>query len=471
MNKIFLEDFTFQNVNWKIYTIDKNESLNFFNKCNKNNIDEKEINLIDTEINNCNYMNLSNKIVYSIMKDGCMDNSIEFLNIYDNKLYKVYNTSFNYRDCGVILYYCNEDDPFIVIQTSVYMDFQYIFYLHKKEIIKISASTADHNYYFEDIINTINNNTNNIASISSVNIFYKILFFGFNMNIGHHLWNEISGLYYFLENTSYHDKIYKIIIGPFDPFNIEYILKTKYNFKIEKFTDIFQTCQHFHYKNLTDIFPIFLNNFFIDKNIKNLLHSDVIIDDIIDDNNILEISIDIRKYRRYLINQDIFYINLIKNLLNDYENYVIKINFLGCFQTNINIIDINTNVEYIEQNNIVSNIIQNFYDHKNIIFKNFLGHDFFYIVNNTIKSKIFITTFGTSMSNLMNWIYNIKIIVFGPIEAYGWTFQQYDVLKNYNAIICPKEYILTNNGLQEPFDVNFNLYYNFFKNELNKILY
>jgi len=63
MNKIFLEDFTFQNINWKIYTINKNESLNFFNKCNKNNIDKKETNLIDTEINNCNYMNLSNKII------------------------------------------------------------------------------------------------------------------------------------------------------------------------------------------------------------------------------------------------------------------------------------------------------------------------------------------------------------------------------------------------------------------------
>jgi hypothetical protein len=75
------------------------------------------------------------------------------------------------------------------------------------------------------------------------------------------------------------------------------------------------------------------------------------------------------------------------------------------------------------------------------------------------------------MSNLINWSYNVKTIVFGPIEAYDWTFQQYDVLKNYNAIICPKEYILTNNGLQEPFDINFDLYYDFFKNELNNLLY
>ena len=58
------------------------------------------------------------------MKDEC----IEFLNVYDNKFYKVYNIFFNYRDSPIILHYCNKDDIFIVVQTSFYMDFQYIFY-------------------------------------------------------------------------------------------------------------------------------------------------------------------------------------------------------------------------------------------------------------------------------------------------------------------------------------------------------
>ena len=468
MNKTFVRDFNTNDFNCKIYRIDdREESLKYFNTSNKNNVTNKELNLPETEIEHCNYINLSNKILYSIMKDEC----IEFLNVYDNKFYKVYNIFFNYRDCPVILYYCNKDDPFIIIQTSSYMDFQYIFYLNKKEIIHISHSTSNHEYYFDDIFNTINYATNIINPNLHVNNFKKYLFFGFTMNVGHHLWNEVSALYYFLENKDYYDKIHGIIIGPADPFNIECILRTKYtNFKIIKFTDIFGSCRHNNYINLNDIFPVCLNNFFIDKNIKNLLgYNNIITNDIIN-NNVLEISIDIRTFRRYLINQDTFYTNLIKKMLEDYKNHTIKINFLGYFQTNTNIININTNEECIAQNKIVCSIIQNFNEYKNIIFNNFIGDHFSSIKNNTIKSKLFLATCGTCSSNLLNWIYNVKTLTIGPVEAYDWIVIQYDVLKNYDATCSPKEYTLTNNGLQEPFNIDFDLYYEFFKNKLNELL-
>jgi hypothetical protein len=453
MDKSFVSDYTYKNEIWKIYTLNEDDSIKYFNISNKNNVDEKELNILETKLNNCNYMNLSNKIVYSNMNDDC----ITFLNVYDNKFYKVYNVFFNYRDCPIILNYCNENDPFIVVQTSSYMDFQYIFYINKKEIIQISKSTASHEYYFSDIISTINFVKNNTSNIKPISNYKKYLFFGFNMNLGHHLWNEISGLYYFLENNECHNKIDGIIIGPYDSFNIENTLKQKYNFNILKFTDIFQECRHNYFKNLTNIFPIVLNSFYIDKNVKNLI-----------DNNILEISIDIRTYRRYLINQDIFYTKLIQNLLEDYKEYNLKINFLGCFQTNTNTIDKTTHEEYIEQTKIVNNIIENFNENKNLIFKNLIGEYFFTIKNETIKSKLFIATFGTSVSNLINWIYNKKIVVFGPVEAYEWSNIQFKTLQNYNAIFSPKEYTLTNNGLQEPFDIDFDLYYDFLKNELIK---
>ena len=288
------------------------------------------------------------------------------------------------------------------------------------------------------------------------------------MNLGHHLWNEISGLYYFLQNNEYHNKIDGIIIGPYDSFNIESTLKQKYNFEILKFTDIFQECRYSGFKNLTNIFPIVLNSFYIDKNVKNLLDNTINDNCTINDDkeNILEISIDIRTYRRYLINQDIFYTKLIQKLADQYKEYNLKINFLGCFQTNTNTIDKTTHEEYIEQTKIVNNIIQNFKKNKNLTFKNLLGEYFLNIKNKTIKSKIFIATFGTSVSNLMNWIYNTKIIVFGPIESYKWSSIQFDTLQNYNGIFSPKEYTLTNNGLQEPFDIDFELYYEFLKNKI-----
>jgi len=185
--------------------------------------------------------------------------------------------------------------------------------------------------------------------------------------------------------------------------------------------------------------------------------------------NILEISIDIRTNRRYLMNQVFFYTKLIKNIVHDYENYTIKINFLGCFETKNYIIN-DKNKEYIEQNKIVNNIINHFKKDKNIYFKNFIGKNILYTKNNVINSKLFIHSFGTSVSNLLNWIYNIKTICIGPHEAYDWTTIQYTILQNYNTIIIPKEYILTHNGLQNPFDINFDQYYDFFKNELNKLL-
>jgi hypothetical protein len=70
----------------------------------------------------------------------------------------------------------------------------------------------------------------------------------------------------------------------------------------------------------------------------------------------------------------------------------------------------------------------------------------------------------------MNWIYNKKQLIFRPLEAYNWLNIYFDVLKNYNIIVLPKEYVLTNYGLQEPFDINFDLFNSFFIEELNKIL-
>jgi hypothetical protein len=467
MNKTFVQDFNTNDFNCKMYRIDREESLKYFNTSNKNNVTNKELNLPETEVENCNYINLSNKIIYSIIKDEC----IEFLNVYDNKFYKVYNIFFNTAYAPIILYYCNKNDPFIVAQTSAYMDFHYVYYVNKREIIEISPVKVGPEYFLTEMVKTIKYANSIINPNLHINNFKKYLFFGFTMNVGHHLWNEVSALYYFLENKDYHDKIHGIIIGPSDPFNIEHILKTKYtNFNVMKFTDIFGSCDRDHYKNLNDIFPVFLNNFFIDKNIKNLLGDNNIITNDIINNNVLEISIDIRTSRRYLMNQDTFYTNLIKKMLEDYKNHTIKINFLGHFQTNSNIIDINTNEECIAQNKIVCNIIQNFNEYTNIIFNNFIGDHFSSIKNNTIKSKIFLATFGTSASNLLNWIYNVKIIIVGPVEAYDWLVIHHDVLKNYDVICSPKEYTLTNNGLQEPFNIDFDLYYEFFKNKLNELL-
>jgi hypothetical protein len=441
MNKTCVENLNINNENWKLYSISNDDSLRYFQTSNKNNINENDLHLPHATINNCDYINLSNKIIYSILNDE----KIQFLNIYDNLFYDVYNIVFYYKDAPIIFYYCNKDDPYVLIQTSSYMDFVYIFYINKKEGFTISNSTSGFQYYLNEIKYVL---TNFNMILHTEIKFNKFLFFGFNNNIGHYLWNEISGLFYFLNNKEYHNKIDGIVIGQYDFFNIESYLKNNYNFNIIKFNELFNSNACYNsIINLNNIFPVFLNSFYIDKEVRHIIDFNMNDHEIYEEQkNILEISIDIRTNRRYLMNQVFFYTKIIKNIVHDYENYTIKINFLGCFETKNYIIN-DKNEEYIEQNEIVNNIINHFKKDKNIYFKNFIGKNILYTKNNVINSKLFIHSFGTSVSNLLNWIYNIKTICFGPFEAYDWTTIQYTVLQNYNTIIIPKEYILTNNGL------------------------
>jgi hypothetical protein len=461
MNRIFVENLNINDDGWKLFSVSKEDSLKYFEYSNKNKITLEELNIPDTEVNNCNYINLTNKILYSILND----NEMKILSIIDNTFYEVYNIIFNYKDAPIILYYCNINDPFILVQTSSYMDFEYIIYINNKEITNISKSTSVGDYYLHLIFESLQMEN---KTTYNENKFMKHLFFGFNKNTGHHLWNEVSGLYYFLQNKKYHDKIDGIIVGPYDSFNIKTYLKNNTNFNVIDFNDFFGKCQYNCNINLNNIFPIFLNNFYIDKNVKNIINP-IIVQENNETNNILEISIDIRATRRYLINQDIFYTHLIKNLIDNYNNYLIKINILGCFETNVNYIT-SDNIEYIEQNKIANNIIQNFNKNENVIFENFIGKNFSSIVTGTIKSKLFIASFGTSASNLINWIYNTRHIIFGPLEAYNWLTIYYDILKNFDVIALPKECITLSNRLQEPFDVDYVLFNTFLNKNINDIL-
>jgi hypothetical protein len=101
---------------------------------------------------------------------------------------------------------------------------------------------------------------------------------------------------------------------------------------------------------------------------------------------------------------------------------------------------------------------------------NLIGNSFENIKDIVQNVVIMIATMGTSIPNLLNWIYNKKCIVFGPKECYEWSCIQYGVLQNYNCIYAPVEYVTISNGKQEMFDINVNLFTDFFVAELNKLL-
>ncbi len=444
------------NIQFKCFKISSEDSVDYFNN---NNIHKKwkKHNDLNDCIPNCEYINLSNSITY----DNIVKTTPQYISILDNKLYDVYNTSFSYTDAPIVMFWCNIDDPFCVIQLSSYMDFFYIIYINKKLIIEINYSTAGHEYYLLNILNILFFNNNTISSNNG--LIKKYIFVGFNLNVGHYLWNELSGLSFFLEDSTYHDLIDGIVIGPNDHFNIKDYLTKTYNFNLLSFQDIYGKVYYNCYKELNCI-PLFINSFYINNNVKKMF---TIEQRRSNNTNVIELCFDLRTFRRCLINQDLFYKFIIEHLLNDpdFTNYTFIINIYGVFSTQID----ENHKEIIDQNNLFNNI-SNYSTNNRITFNNLIGKPVNELIATFIHNKISLTTIGTSISNICNWIYNVKCITFGPKESYVWKNIHHTILKKYNFIYLPIEYITESNGLQNNFNIDYIKTYNFFKSELLKEL-
>ena len=78
----------------------------------------------------------------------------------------------------------------------------------------------------------------------------------------------------------------------------------------------------------------------------------------------------------------------------------------------------------------------------NITYENLIGESIFLIIKKIINIKFSILTGGTSISNLLNWIYKKNVI--GLCNKHFYTLVndiQYDCLKNYNLAIPPIDFI------------------------------
>jgi hypothetical protein len=401
----------------------------------------------------------SNKIIYSIMKES---GKIKFLDIRDNQYYEVYNVDIKMIDAPIIYFFCNINKPFIVVQSTSYTDFFFNIFLKEVIILEISCSTGGNSGQIDCVLKNINFHKIYISK----NLTKKCLFFGFNDNIGHHTWNEISGLHFFLENKDYHDKIDTIVIGKYDYYNIEEYLRNNYSFNINKYIE----------NSELDMLPLFINHFYIHEDIKYLIdksfNKDTVYFKNIND-NIIELCIGLRTNRRELINQDIFYTIFIENIIKHYSNYKIKIYFTGIFSTHSNAIN-KDNIELKNGNIIFNKILKNINNIKllneNLKIINLIGNSFENIKDIVKNVVLMMGIMGTSIPNLLNWIYNKKCVMIGPKECYGWQHIQFDVLQNRNCIFAPIEYVTISNGQQEMFDVNVNLFTEFFIIELNKLL-
>jgi len=292
----------------------------------------------------------------------------------------------------------------------------------------------------------------------------RYLLFGFIENVGHHVWQEITGLIQFLRNPECYSNIDGIVIGKYDYFNIETYLEQYYSFpllhnKLLQEKDIITL----------DFIPVLLRLYYIDPHDIIPLFCKLYSFEIIPPKpNMFTIVFDIRTYSRILINSESFYIYIIQRLHREYLNYVQNINilFTGRFLLHHSTIDVKTDLEIIEQNKIVSNIMHACKGYNHLFFSNLIGHSFEQIQKEVIQANIMVATAGTSIPNLMNWIYYTKTIYLAH-TALSPTFYdiQYNILHNHNGFFCPPEYIL--NRENGNFEVKNELFYDYWIKQMN----
>jgi hypothetical protein len=443
MAPTFLKELKYE---WKLFLSTYDKSLNYF----KSHVGNTE--LIDShnyinKINNDSvayknnlYILHTNEMIYGNLKN--INGKWRFLDFIDEKYYDVYNIVFLNKE--MVIYFFNKSNPTFIVQAWIYAEVFYIGYLKCKKIIQISHSTSGVDCMLNNIENFLPNIQVSSIECNILSDSKQFYFFGFASNIGHHLFNEISGLLIFLQNPDNFQKIQGICIGPYDYFNIKTYLVKKYNFKI-----IVLDNSNSYLK--LNIYPIFLNSFILDKNQTVPFFNELIennnykIEDTsttLDDKPILEIVMDIRTVSRVLENMTKIYVNIIKMLYDKYyQKYTIKIYFCGRFTTMLNNINIDTDNEYIQQINIMRNIIK-LVNIPNIMYENLLGRNIMLIFNKIQNIKFAVCIGGTSVSNLMNWIYNTYSIYLCNTRFHTLVHNiQYDSLNNYSFMTPPIQLI------------------------------
>ena len=426
--------------NWKLFKSRIEDSKKFFNKFVPNEElreTRKYFTNIKSDIDSNNLLNIfnTNEIIYNNIKKN--NKKWMFYDFFKNKHFEVYNILFFNNE--TVIFIINKQNPTFIVQNYAYMTINYIGYIKQKTLIQINHYPVGGEMDLPIIEKYIGRITKS-SRVSNRFVYKQIIFFGFISNVGHHLWNELSGLNIFLQNKNLFEKIDGICIGPYDHFNIKDYLKQNYNFTIIMYnnTDI----------QSLNIFPIFLNSVILDNNIPKIFNKIINYKIVPKESNTLEFALEIRTYSRILINTHSLYVNIINSIYYKYNSkYKIKIFFLGRFSTNYNSINCENDTECIEQNNLVLKIM-NQVNNNDIIFENLIGQHFSLIFNKTMNTTYNIVIAGTSMSTLMNWVYNKKVIVMCSGLMYNLANSFVNCLQKDEDIIIltPIEYITNSDG-------------------------
>lgn len=390
---------------------------------------------------NLREIELTSQVIY----DSLLRTEKGFLCIDDNKYYSPFLIKYCYvTDSPFIFYVCKKEEPFIIIQLTVYATFHWYYNVKTKTYLRNDARSGEEHYthMINGPLNRLLQNleTKDPSPLNHITIKNKYFYFGFNLNIGHQLWNEVSGLLYLIHNEELLKNISKIIIGPVDFFGMEKVLKDKnistevWKGNRESFVDHIPIKTHMSYipNDITKLFNI-------PKRDKN--------------KNEIVLTIDIRSYRRVLDNQCEWYSYLINRVHKTFPDKKIKLNFCGNF-VSLHKGAIPNMEEIGQQEAVREDIINNV--HRDIEMNNLIGSNILECFEEACNSDLCLATLGTSISNLSNWIFRNKVIFYGPSACYCWQPIQSNIMNNKEGIFLPIEFIISEPNNRES---NYNLKY------------
>ena len=147
---------------------------------------------------NVKYITYSNNIIYYNLINN-KNKSWELFDPIDKNKYEIFSIKFHPPSQSII-YYFNKNNPSLLIQCWSYGEF--IYYGNNNILTPITKSTSGaYNMTIKDNQEIFKINTDMIVKNE------PYYFFGFTSNVGHHLWNEISGMINFLNTESNFTKI------------------------------------------------------------------------------------------------------------------------------------------------------------------------------------------------------------------------------------------------------------------------
>jgi hypothetical protein len=434
----------------KLYEYDRNINEEYLNKFNEYEKNHKQIfnfhsikdeiphtQLISSIIDSSSGYDYKLKYMKLITLDILLNKSFSFKCLKTANTYKS-NKCFHYLikndikksgveyDDVIVYVFDNADYPFFVVLGNgsnwgaLDVHIHYIYYYNVPKLYNLFYR-AEH--YLEDkfticksILEYYNNNINNIKT--SNNVSYMI---GFQSNIGHTYWNDISG-FNFLREMDILKYIDTFIIGPYDYYNISDYLKNN-NFKIIKTNDITKINNV-----LNNNLLVKYNDWYMSESLKNFVVSINPFNDINELNQITYVknnyypilTFNLRAVYRNIHNQEEYFSNIINNLLIIYPKlYIIFDGYT---------VNPNVNLDLYGNEGVRSNL-----DKFNISYIAVVDK-----IISMINTKNYISLIGSTINRVFKWL---DISTYGLMQLGAGSYLYTWIMNKKALYIGRNEYI------------------------------